>query len=199
MCTVVLCHLSVLLPRPIWADSHYSEILSCAPLSCLQHIPALTREETTSSSILFALTVVADQLVRGKEHCPALLTPPCRHWSHSVPPPTASLPSELPYYRSIQEPAAFLIHPLRLCLPLPVNDWGLMRWAQVWFLVIAVPRTQQAEGGGREINIRVQHPDKHSRAHTINTSTPKCKYIRRDSFPGAQSRLRQESSTMRWV
>ena len=143
----------------------------------------------TSSNMLFASIVIVDQLIRGEEHCPAPLTPPCRHCLEPLCTSSHCLPSRRAVITTAPSKSLqySVIRPLHLCLPLPVIDWGLMHWTQAWFLVIAVPRTQQAEGGGREINIRVQHPDKHSRAHTINISAPKCKYIRRDSFPRAQS------------
>ena len=60
----------------------------------------------TSSNMLFALIVVVDQLVGGKEHCPASLTPPCRH---CLEPPCASSHC-LPSHR-----AAILRLPPRAC------------------------------------------------------------------------------------
>lgn len=110
----------------------------------------------------------------------SIASSPCSPGRHCLEPPPP-LPA-FPLSRAVLAPSKSLQHSqpilsISACLSLPLAE----AWAQAWILVIAVPRTQQAEGGGREINIRVQHPGKHSRAHTINTSTPKCKYTRRDS------------------
>lgn len=78
-------------------------------------------EGATSGNMLLALAVIVDRLCRGKEHCPAPLAHQGRRCLEP-PPPTACLPAEQRYYGSLQEPAAFLIHPLHLCLPLPVTD-----------------------------------------------------------------------------
>lgn len=152
--------------------------------------------------MLFALIVIVDQLVGGKERCPTPLVPPCRHCLEPLCASSHCLPSHRAVILQLPPRACSIPNPSTPSLSASPCHW-LRPHAPNTSLVFSDCCSQNSAGwrGWKE--------DKHQSSTSRQTQqSTHNKYIRpqmqihQKSFlpqGSEQSRLRQESNMMRWV